>query len=281
MKHLKEKLIATIAMLLVATVMLTSASFAWFTISTSPEISDITAEVATNGNLEIALASNDNFQTEPAASTSSDAGKNITWGNLVDLKAYFDTAEIKLQPVSYEAGALKAPKFGLDGRIIELTALTPTWTSLKTGGTGNFEDGGLAVYDNKSAFRIDFFMRTNTAGTISLMDNSTAEANRGAHDTSAEGTYLDTDNPAVKVLFKVDNGDYKVFFDNKTWKEDTVIENAAANTVYKVSMLVFLDGETYTNADLVDGGDLKFNVRFEHSEDLAPFDKTGENYDKP
>ena len=118
MKHLKEKLIATIAMLLVATVMLTSASFAWFTISTNPEISNIQANVTTNQNLEIAL--DNGTGTAPAASASDDSGKNTTWGNLVDLNKFFadnstrPTLKPVLATISSASQSLAYPKFCLD-----------------------------------------------------------------------------------------------------------------------------------------------------------------------
>ncbi len=51
----KSKLMAALVMLLVSAIMMSTASFAWFTISTAPEISNMKSTVAANGNLEIAL----------------------------------------------------------------------------------------------------------------------------------------------------------------------------------------------------------------------------------
>ena len=55
---LKERLVAALVLLLVGTMMLTTVSFAWVTLSRKPEVSNITSSIASNGNLEIALASN-------------------------------------------------------------------------------------------------------------------------------------------------------------------------------------------------------------------------------
>ena len=55
-KSLRGKLIAAVAMLLVACVMMVSSTYAWFTLSTSPEVQGITTTIGANGNLEIALS---------------------------------------------------------------------------------------------------------------------------------------------------------------------------------------------------------------------------------
>ena len=54
--NIKNKLIAAIAMLLVSSIMMVSSTYAWFTLSTAPEVQGITTTVGANGNLEIALA---------------------------------------------------------------------------------------------------------------------------------------------------------------------------------------------------------------------------------
>ena len=97
MKHLRTKLLAAVAMLAIAAIMMTTASYAWFTISTNPEISDIKANVAANGNLEIQLAKGTLSAgvvtyAAPAPSGTSDAGQNQKWGNLVDLEEAFKVA---------------------------------------------------------------------------------------------------------------------------------------------------------------------------------------------
>ena len=54
MKSIRKKLLAAIAMLLVAVIMTVSSTYAWFTLSTAPEVKGITTTVGANGNLEIA-----------------------------------------------------------------------------------------------------------------------------------------------------------------------------------------------------------------------------------
>ena len=56
---IKSKLMAAVAMLLVASFMVVSSTYAWFTLSTAPEITGVKTSVGANGNLEIALLDSD------------------------------------------------------------------------------------------------------------------------------------------------------------------------------------------------------------------------------
>ena len=91
MPRLKDKVAVAISMLLVASAMLTTVSFAWLTMSVNPELSNVTTSIASNGNLEIALASGTlRDLTAPGATQLGDANLpltsgNLTWGNLVNL----------------------------------------------------------------------------------------------------------------------------------------------------------------------------------------------------
>ena len=53
MNSLRNKLIASVTMLAVAAIMLTSASFAWYTVSTQGELSKVKVEMKARDNLEI------------------------------------------------------------------------------------------------------------------------------------------------------------------------------------------------------------------------------------
>lgn len=88
---LKERLVAALVLLLVGTMMLTTVSFAWVTLSRKPEVSNITSSIASNGNLEIALASGTlRNLIIPGATQLGDGNLpilsgNKTWGNLINL----------------------------------------------------------------------------------------------------------------------------------------------------------------------------------------------------
>lgn len=145
---LRNKLIAAISMLLVSSIMMVSSTYAWFTLSTAPEVKGISTSVGANGNLEMALLSTDSFKdltkiTSAVGDSSQTAGKtlataNLTWGNLVNLKYeeasktgnYYGLDQIKLMPARLNVTdaaklttdkLLSTPKYGNDGRVTELS----------------------------------------------------------------------------------------------------------------------------------------------------------------
>lgn len=134
--NMKKKLMGAVCMLLVASIMMISATYAWFTLSTAPEITGITTSVGANGNLEMALLSgnvNDLTTQEGGVGSSMAAVKdtvaNLTWGNLVDLSDdSYGLQSISLKPARFNnAGSwatgnlLSIPVYGADGRVKDLT----------------------------------------------------------------------------------------------------------------------------------------------------------------
>ena len=151
----RKKLTAAIAMLLIAALMVVTATYAWFTLSTSPEVTGITTTVGANGNLEIALGSTENWG-DPSLITSAvgDSNlatilKNVTWGNIVDLSAVdYHLSDIILNPARLNiaggkigASPLLTPTYGNDGRVADLVANTVSGIFSE----GSFKDGGNGV----------------------------------------------------------------------------------------------------------------------------------------
>lgn len=134
-RDIKSKLVAAVCMLLVSCIMMVSSTYAWFTLSTAPEVKGISTSVGSNGNLEIALSPDDGDGTKVGdfaiGSTDGWAVKNLTWGNLLDLSEYSDLKNWTLSPSQLilsggalsSAGTLAVPEYGSDGRI---TALKPS-----------------------------------------------------------------------------------------------------------------------------------------------------------
>ncbi|MBQ4547436.1 MAG: hypothetical protein IJA17_09845 [Oscillospiraceae bacterium] len=131
---IKEKVAAVAMLLALSVIMLTSASFAWLTISRAPEVTSVATNVAANGNLEIALVSSDedgnaivpdesnigdSFETNGQDVTAA----NLTWGNLVNLKdpSYgldnFVLRPAKLETANLDEKPLYSVGYGQDGRI--------------------------------------------------------------------------------------------------------------------------------------------------------------------
>lgn len=154
--NIKSKLMAAVAMLLVAFFMVISSSYAWFTLSTAPEVTGIYTAVGANGNLEIALYTGEN----PADSKVGDSAigtnnvydptKNVTWGNIVNLTSdTYGLKNVSLLPARLnltDAGKLntttplQTPVYGADGRINQLESNTLTAT---------FEDGAFSNTTDK------------------------------------------------------------------------------------------------------------------------------------
>lgn len=127
--HMKERVTAIAMLLVVSISMLISSSFAWITLSRSPEVVGMETTFATNGNLEIALSDIDGL--EPDDTAVGDGGQdvrlsNVTWGNLVNLSsASYGLDQLTLRPAILNSGSLsKSPlysvTYGEDGRIADI-----------------------------------------------------------------------------------------------------------------------------------------------------------------
>ena len=168
---IRSKFVAALCMLLVSAIMLISSTYAWFTLSTAPEVKGITTQVGANGNLEMALLNSDSY-----GSTADDLGikseigdsmtvqdivkSNIKWGNLVDLgHASYGLGNILLMPSKLNvttvgegdaaanfvnsSSLLLAPSYGSDGRVIDVKEAT--YTANYNAAGGNFKYNSKAT----------------------------------------------------------------------------------------------------------------------------------------
>ena len=132
---LKERVAAVALLMVMSFAMMTSASFAWLTISRQPEVTGVSTTVAANGNLEIALVGEEGGQPEDSAVGDSSAAEgksvvasNITWGNLVNLSdASYGLENLILRPAQLNTSSLlESPLYGAmygdDGRITQLSS---------------------------------------------------------------------------------------------------------------------------------------------------------------
>ena len=107
----KTKLISSIAMLLVATIMVVTSTYAWVVLSTAPEVAEITTTVGANGALEIKLNIPDD---------ASD--KNSVFRNIVEFtNSKYGLDKITLLPSmpsdDFANNYLLIPEYGYDGLI--------------------------------------------------------------------------------------------------------------------------------------------------------------------
>lgn len=148
---IKGKLVSAACMLLVAVIMVVSSTYAWFTLSTAPEVTGIQTAVGANGSLEMALLP-DGVKEDGTVSSIADIlkeinsasgdsmepwkDKNSTWGNLVDLSDadVYGWNNLILYPselnvtgdnkIDLTGGVLMTPEYGADGRVTDVVANT-------------------------------------------------------------------------------------------------------------------------------------------------------------
>lgn len=193
---IRSKLMAAASMLMVGVIMMVSSTYAWFTLSTAPEVKNISTTVAGNGSLEIALMPTDGtfsgITAGAVGSTASVVDKNTKWGNQIILSEdtatgdYYGLNSISLNPASLnytEATEdtkatfvadkpLAIATYGSDGRIAELSANNIGVRGKNN--TANFADASYygvraigELKDNKEVsstygYVVDLALRVNT-----------------------------------------------------------------------------------------------------------------------
>jgi hypothetical protein len=142
MLHSRKKISVAAALLLICAILLGTASYAWLTISTAPEISGIDTNIGANGSLEIALLSDETY-TDPSLIRTAvgyslvlenPTVSNRSWGNVIDLSdSSYGLSQISMIPSRLNVGlgdsgygvvgsnVLSFAQYTSDGRI-EMTA---------------------------------------------------------------------------------------------------------------------------------------------------------------
>lgn len=211
---IRSKLMAAASMLMVGVIMMVSSTYAWFTLSTAPEVKNISTTVAGNGSLEIALMPTDGLLKSITAgavgSTASVVDKNTKWGNQIILSEntatgdYYGLNSISLNPASLNytkaEGAAEATfaadkplaiaTYGFDGRIDKLSGdnigvkgKAADSKQFNTGDYGVRAIGELTGTEVTSAYGyvVDLALRVNTTkegGTPGNLLLQTAAKNR-------------------------------------------------------------------------------------------------------
>ncbi len=215
-KDIKSKLIAAVCMLLVSTIMMVSSTYAWFTLSTAPEVKGITTSIGSNGALEIALspASGKIDDVKDANLSTGDSwiAKNLTWGNMLDLGVmnddgktnYYGLDKLTLSPTmllasgSDNAGTLGTtplgtPIYGSDGRISGLSTDKTMIAGLNEGGTGYINGGAYGVRAVGSSSGM-------SAQQLGFRSNLSAISTNAENAAKAAGTSINANGSALASM---------------------------------------------------------------------------------
>lgn len=84
----KKKLIPAVAMLTTSAVMLSTATYAWFTLSKTAEVTGLNLAATAGGSLEISLGQVDNGVL--SSSDLTPTADNISWVSTVDIGQYYE-----------------------------------------------------------------------------------------------------------------------------------------------------------------------------------------------
>ncbi len=222
---IKRRLSAAIVMLLVSAIMLVASTYAWFTLSTAPEVRNIDTRVAGNGSLEIALMNEngDLSAVQSGRASVTRAGSvevetaNKTWGNIIELNDdSYGLENVTLNPAIVEVDTtdmsmtFSIPEFGFDGRIKSVSSqntLLKSWNGTAFAG----QDYGVRAFTvtNGTAvttygYAIDLAFRVNTTnnGTPAklVLQKEAVQRLEGATNTDGHGSYLTVGSGASNVL---------------------------------------------------------------------------------
>ena len=164
-KKRKNKLSSLILLLLLTAVMLSTATYAWFTANKTVQINSIDVNVATSSGLQISTDAT-NWKTQIA---NSDITAPVAWSS--NLNQFPN----QLTPTS-TAGAV-------DGTSGHLNMFSGT---VGTDGGGNFTLTSAALTEAKtttgSFIAFDIFLRTETAGPIYLTTDANVVTKIGSED---------------------------------------------------------------------------------------------------
>lgn len=195
---IRSKLMAAASMLMVGVIMMVSSTYAWFTLSTAPEVKNISTTVAGNGSLEIALMPESGKIgdiTAGAVGSKADAKtSNTKWGNLVDLSdVTYGLSSIKLYPAQLNtttdgvfngngSSPLAIPVYGGDGRIDSTNAENIGLRTYKDGGFSGENYYGVraigemntGVVSSTYGYVVDLALRLNTQNLKTAGDTTSA-----------------------------------------------------------------------------------------------------------
>ena len=248
---LKKKLLASLAMLLISTIMMSTTTFAWFVLSTAPEVTGIETQVGDNGSLEIALLNTETHANMSTIRAGLGGGSlqenritaNNVWGNLIDLGyTEYGLGELTLLPARLYASAngdnysvdvnkmLAVPTYGYDGRIIELNADTASAIYQETGFLySGAQDYGVRAIGINDALSPQGSALSSAKSNISAWTKSAKSGAQAALNKNMEGLF------EIIMVHGTASGGSEVYDDNHKATLDSFLTDLE-------SVLNYIDG---------------------------------------
>ncbi|MBQ8612537.1 MAG: leucine-rich repeat protein [Oscillospiraceae bacterium] len=266
-KSVGKRLYAAVSLLLVASILLTTASYAWLSLSRAPEITSVSTVLGSNGNLEIALNTNGvetlafSANEDPSVGVESMFEKNSYWGNLIDLSdERYGLQQVSLKPAALNL-AMDAPQVLDADSPIQFAQYSPD------GRIRIIDDSGAAAtYADEAAQFADYSnYGVRAAGIQSLTESYVEDVYAFSVDllfrTNAEGANLLLQTLAVDRIYNEENApDNWEYYDE--WEavqgsgSNITIENKKLQEAIRVAFVDTLTGEVYGIAAPDENGDL-------------------------
>lgn len=299
---IRNKLVAAISMLMVASIMMVSSTYAWFTLSTAPEVKGITTNVGANGNLEMLLLNKDSYKSAADdLGVTSGVGDsyavlplseaNEKWGNLVDLSdATYGLGAIVLNPSRLNfatgdskkldaASMLLAPSYGNDGRVIDVTSLTYGGKTENNGTTWTNDE------DHAGVRALGVSSGASVRGSAWTSANAAAASNKTAAQNTAKSTLTlygqDLANILVRHVQYRDDAAKDVYTLNEIKSLQSMVQtlqtaNDTAGDAIVKSVLAY--NLSTSNTDTLTDADV--NALVLAMEDITPSDLATLTYNK-
>ncbi|MBQ7874927.1 MAG: Ig-like domain-containing protein [Oscillospiraceae bacterium] len=234
-KGLKRKLLSAFTMFLVATILMTSTSYAWFVLSVAPEVSGISTSIGANGSLEMALLTTETradlskIRTAVGESLAQrNPAANNTWGNLVDLSySDYGLGNIVLMPsrlnivqgadgYSVDTNLISVPSYGYDGRIVELNdeTMSATYSNNEFTLVVGSQDYGVRAIGTTDALSVQASALALAKANIRTYTNNAKSSTNAilsshgdtlfnivlTHSMDSSSTYGETELDALKAM---------------------------------------------------------------------------------
>ena len=278
-----QKLMGAIAMLLVASIMMSATSYAWFVLSTAPEVTDLTTTAGANGALEIALQSNKADGTGRAdilsgvgqSIASKDAQTaNTYWGNVVDLSEGYGLEHITLYPARLNLtndsqvnmqNMLSIPTFGTDGRVTSLKNAEKTYYKDEKFEQGQSHWGVnvMGATSDKASAEETITLTYNRDFVLNEARTKVAECRTSLREQMTK-TIEDNALGIMGYLMRVSDGDYTV---------DDETETAVRNYIKSMNSIVESGKDAVRWALMASAAADETHFNSENKDDMAALGK--------